>query len=155
MADTAFALVLIAVLIGLVVLLNVSEHYRRAKLVCLMAGANDVGIGPTVPANYGTLLDNIYAQMIQAQPTGRIAVTTCTDLTGKTAQITAWNAAIAGIQATFEAAHPGVLLYWDAFGTNPTLSDGTHPTDQGYVDMMNHATKGLTQAVLPYLMSIQ
>ena len=32
MADTAFAACIIAVLIGLVVLLNVSEHRRRAKL---------------------------------------------------------------------------------------------------------------------------
>ncbi len=32
MADTAFAVSIIAVLIVLVVLLNVSEHYRRARL---------------------------------------------------------------------------------------------------------------------------
>lgn len=133
-------------------------HYRRAKLVCLFAGTNDVATDPTA-TNYGTLLDNVYARMIQAQPNGRIAVTPITDINGSTAAVNTYNAAMAAKHATFEAAHPGVLIYWDALNAAPWNAtdyvDTTHPGNTGYEKLVDNATYGLLQAVLPYLTSIQ
>lgn len=133
-------------------------HYRRAKLICLFAGTNDLST-----ANYTTLLNDVYTRMIQAQPAGRIAVTTITDISGSTAAVTAFNNSLTdvgtGVWDTFEAAHPGVLIRWDAFNAAPwngtDYVDTTHPGDSGYVKLVDNATYGLLQAVLPYLTSIQ
>jgi len=132
--------------------------YRRAKLICLFAGTNDVST-----ADYTTLLNNIYTQAVQAQPGVRIAVTTITDINGSTAAVTTFNnsltAAGTGVWDTFEAAHPGVLIRWDAFNACPwnagDFVDTTHPNNSGYLKLMDNPTYGLLQAVQPYLMSIQ
>lgn len=137
-------------------------HYRRVKLVCLLAGANDVGGGSPNPTNYQTLLNNTYAQLIQGQPTGKIAVSPTWDITGESAAIATWNAALQTIWTTFEAAHPGVLLHWDAFnavpndgGTTYYNIDHVHWNNAGFVKAMNDPVYGLLQAVMPYLLSIQ
>jgi lysophospholipase L1-like esterase len=134
------------------------SYYQRVRLCCLFAGTNDVVTDPTA-ANYATLLNNVYAQMLQAQPDFRISVTPVTDINGSTAAVNTYNAAKAAIHAAFEAAHPGVLIYWDAFqacpwnGTN--YIDSTHQSDAGYAALVDHPTFGLLQAVLPYLVSLQ
>lgn len=132
--------------------------YRRAKLICLFAGTNGQNV-----TDYTTLLNNVYARMIQAQASGRIAVTTITDISGSTAAVTTFNNALTaagtGVWDVFEAAHPGVLIRWDAFNAAPwngtDYVDTTHPGNSGYVKLMDDATYGLLQAVRPYLLSIQ
>lgn len=128
-------------------------HYRRAKRGFLLAGTNDLST-----PNYATLLSNMYAQGVQAYAGFKIYVTTIPDVTGATAAVTTFNNSLkdpGGVWDTHEATYPGTLIRWDAFGTGPTRPDGTHPDNAGYVAMIDHPTKGLLQAAIADIASIQ
>lgn len=130
--------------------------YRRTKLTCLFAGTNGQNT-----ADYSTMLTNIYARMLQAQASFKIAVTPITDIFGSSAAVIAYNAALVGIWDAFEAAHPGILIRWNAYlalpndGSGTYYVDTTHPNNAGYVKMVNDPTYGLLQAIMPYIMSLQ
>jgi len=121
-------------------------HYRRAKRAFLFAGTNDGSI-----PDYTTLLTNTYLQGIQAYPGFKIYVTTVLPVAG----LAAFNAALPAVWDAHEATYPGTLIRWDAAGINPATSDGTHPTNAGYVSMVDDPTKGLLQACLADITSIQ
>ncbi len=120
-------------------------HYRRAKRAFLKAGTNDGSI-----PNYTTLLGNTYAQGVQAYAGFKIYVTTALG-----PGLTAFNAGLPAVWDAHEATYPGTLIRWDAAGINPATSDGTHPTDAGYVSIVDHPTKGLLQAAVADIASIQ
>ncbi len=132
-----------------------SGFYRRARLALLFAGTNDLSV-----LDYTSLLDEIYTRMVQhGQPSFRIAVTTITDISGSEAAVAVFNAALPSVWDTFEAAHPGILIRWNAFLACPYSAgdfvDTTHPNSAGYLKLTNDPTNGLYQAIKPYLVSIQ
>ncbi len=141
-----------------------SGHFLGTKLVLLMAGTNPgtPSTAAQTATDYTTLLNNIYAALMQGDTTARIAVTTICGVTANSAYSLAFNALLPAIWNTFDSAHPATpLIRWDAYNANPNdgsntyFSDGTHPNDAGYVRMVDNATYGLAQAVLPYLATVQ
>lgn len=137
-------------------------YYSRTSLLLLMAGANMHTDAPTTLADYSALLNGADTLLAQGNPTARIAVTTITNQFTNQTYVTAFNAGLPAIWSAYNAAHPTrPLLIWDAYnalpndGTTTYYADGTHPNDAGYVKLQTDPVYGLTQAVLPYLMSIQ
>lgn len=140
---------------------SAAGHYLNTDVVCVMAGTNMETDAPTTATAYTTLLNSIYTALTQGTKPPKIAVTTICGITLNLAYSLAFNALLPGIWATFESAHPGVLIYWDAFlacpndGSNTLFLDGTHPNDAGYDLLNNDPSYGLLQAIVPYLMSVQ
>lgn len=128
-------------------------YYRRARLVLLHAGTNDLST-----TDYTSLLTEIGARLEQhGNPNWRIAVTTIPQIAGSEAGVAAFNAALPAIWDTFEVTYPGTLLRWDAFACNPSRPDGTHPDDAGYVDMVTTYGAGVSlyPTIRTYLASLQ
>ena len=129
------------------------------KLAIVMAGSNDVRSGSSSTANYSTLLTTLHNSLVANQPTARICVTTIPPMNDFS--VTTFNAGLPAVWNAFDSAHPSnTLIRWDAFNalggaySSSYFYDNVHPNHAGYVQMVNHATYGLAQALDSYLATI-